>query len=112
MPLRLSCTDTVSTLSNVELDSLPVTIGRGQEADICISDSWASRIHCRLSELNGRLRVDDNHSSNGTLVNGRAIESAELRSGDELTIGITTLRVKYSCLPSSADEAARELIRS
>lgn len=112
MPLHLSCTDIVSTLPDVALESLPVTIGRGEEADVCVQDNWASRIHCRLFESEGRLRVEDNQSSNGTMVNGSAVQLAVIKSGDELTIGITTLRVRYTSLPSSADAASRELIRS
>ena len=100
MSIRLSCTDAVSTVDDVTLSALPATIGRGEEADIRVHDSWASRIHCRLVERDGELWVEDEKSSNGTRVNGGNVTAVRLRTGDELTIGITTLRVAYSRVPA------------
>lgn len=100
MSIRLSCTDAVSTVDDVTLSTLPATIGRGEEADICVHDSWASRIHCRLVERHGRLWVEDEQSSNGTRVNGGNVTAVRLQTGDELTVGITTLRVTYTHVPA------------
>ncbi|MBI1314701.1 FHA domain-containing protein [bacterium] len=110
MAVRLSCCDAVSTIDDVALDTLPASIGRGEEADVRVFDTWASRIHCILIERDGRLWVEDRQSSNGTRLNGEFISEAEIRSGDQLTVGITTFRVTYSRVPAnqlSKDSTAR-----
>ena len=101
MSVRLTCIDAVPSASDAFLTELPVTIGRGDEADICIRDTWSSRVHCRLDVRDGQLFVEDLNSSNGTLVNGVLMMDAALRSGDQITVGITTFRVTYSRLPVS-----------
>lgn len=99
MTVRLTCIDAVPSASNTVLNQLPVTIGRGDEADICIRDTWSSRIHCRLNVQDGQLWLEDLKSSNGTLVNGVQIDDTPIQSGDQITVGITTFRVSYSRLP-------------
>ncbi|MHC4880635.1 MAG: FHA domain-containing protein [Planctomycetota bacterium] len=106
MAVRLSCCDAVSTIDDVALDTLPVTIGRGEEADVRVFDTWASRIHCVLVERDGRLWIEDRRSSNGTRLNGEFIREAEVCSGDQLTVGITTFRVTFSRVP--ANQPAKE----
>ena len=41
--------------SEVILDMLPVTIGRGAEASIQVRDRWASRLNCEIGEVDGTL---------------------------------------------------------
>lgn len=103
MSVRLTCIDAVPSASDAVLTELPVTIGRGDEADICIRDTWSSRVHSRLSIRDQQLILEDLGSSNGTLVNGTPITEAILQSGDQITIGITTFRVTYSRLPESRE---------
>ena len=111
MSVRLTCIDTVPSASDAVLTELPVTIGRGDEADICIRDTWSSRVHCRLSVRDQQLLLEDLESSNGTLVNGTPTSEARLQSGDQITIGITTFRVTYSRLPEPrASIGADELL--
>jgi hypothetical protein len=105
MSVRLSCIDVVPSASDAVLTDLPVTIGRGDEADICIRDTWSSRVHCRLSVRDGQLFMEDLGSSNGMLLNGAKTSDTSLQSGDQITIGITTFRVTYSRLPQSQESA-------
>jgi pSer/pThr/pTyr-binding forkhead associated (FHA) protein len=100
MAVRLTCCDAVSTIDDVALDALPASIGRGEEADVRVFDTWASRIHCVLVVREGRLWVEDRQSSNGTQLNGELVSEAEVRSGDQLTVGITTFRVTFSRVPA------------
>lgn len=93
------CVDAFSTLDDRHMHSLPITIGRGEDADICINDHWASRHNCRLSERDGQLWVCDLKSSNGTRVNGQLVQEQRVASGDVLTVGITSFRVTFSRLP-------------
>jgi pSer/pThr/pTyr-binding forkhead associated (FHA) protein len=64
------------------------TLGRATGADFSIDAALVSRIHCRLTATpNGGLEVHDLDSTNGTFVNGRRVQSAQLSSGDRLQIG-------------------------
>ena len=103
MSVRLTCIDVVPSASDAILTELPVTIGRGDEADICIRDTWSSRVHCRLGVRDGQLFLEDLGSSNGTLVNGTQMTDATLHSGDQITVGITTFRVTSSRLSESRE---------
>ncbi len=74
----------------------PLVIGRAQEADIHVTDIWASRRHCELDDQDGHLVLRDLNSRHGTLVNGRPVErSAELSPGDEIAIGLTKFTVHW-----------------
>jgi glycosyltransferase XagB len=75
----------------IEPDS-PLTIGRGSDADLVLLDGEASRLHCRLSCVDDQWRVDDNSSLNGIFVNGDKVDGAELKHGDNIRIGGTTIR--------------------
>jgi pSer/pThr/pTyr-binding forkhead associated (FHA) protein len=108
MSVRLTCIDAVPSASDAVLTELPVTIGRGDEADICIRDTWSSRVHCRLSIRDQQLFLEDLGSSNGTFVNGTPVSDAPLQRGDQITVGITTFRVTYSRLPESRELASAE----
>lgn len=103
MAVRLTCVDAVPSASNAEVSNFPVTIGRGDEADICIRDTWSSRVHCRLEIRDGQLWLEDLGSSNGTLVNGVRVSESLIQSGDQVTVGITTFRITYSRLPATQE---------
>ena len=69
------------------------TIGRSQDNDIQIkNDSKVSRHHCKLSKKSGHFYIEDQHSSNGTLVNGELISERRLYGGEEIKIGETVFR--------------------
>ena len=72
---------------------LPVTVGRGREAEIRLDDWWVSRAHCQIDEVDGALVVRDLGSKHGTLVNRHSIVESQLAPEDELMIGLTSLRV-------------------
>ncbi|MBA4018102.1 MAG: hypothetical protein C0483_13095 [Pirellula sp.] len=75
---------------------LPMTIGRGNKADLMISHPTVSREHCRLFEKNGELVIQDNGSSNGTFVDGEKIDKAVVvQPGQILAIGPLTFRAEY-----------------
>ena len=66
-----------------------VKIGRGRDNEIVLPDSQkgVSRTHAELRYENGHYVVVDLQSQNGTWINGRRVERAELPFGAELTIG-------------------------
>jgi hypothetical protein len=63
------------------------TIGRSPDCGVFLDDVTVSRRHAVLEERDGRYYVEDQGSLNGTFLNRRRIESAELSDGDELQIG-------------------------
>jgi hypothetical protein len=63
------------------------TIGRSPDCGIFLDDVTVSRKHAVLVERNGGFFVEDQGSLNGTFVNRKRVESAQLEDGDELQIG-------------------------
>jgi hypothetical protein len=82
------------------------TIGRDPDVDLQLDDARVSRRHLEIRLENGRWKVHDLHSSNGTYLNGSPVIELELpdscrlrldRHGPELSIdvhrqGDTTVR--------------------
>ncbi|MFN2470083.1 MAG: FHA domain-containing protein [Gaiellaceae bacterium] len=62
-------------------------IGRSPDCDVFLDDVTVSRRHAVLIERDGRFSIEDQGSLNGTFVNRRRIDSAELEDGDEVQIG-------------------------
>jgi hypothetical protein len=62
-------------------------IGRSPDCEIFLDDVTVSRNHAVLVQENGKFRVEDQGSLNGTFVNRKRIDSAPLAEGDEVQIG-------------------------
>lgn len=69
-------------------------IGRGEQADLRLADTGASRQHARLDFDGTRLTLTDLGSANGSRVNGQKVTSATINPGDEIVIGTTRLSVR------------------
>jgi len=67
-------------------------IGRGLAADLRLDDNSVSRRHAILARRTTGARILDDRSSNGTLVNGRRVQQADLHDGDVIMIGRVLLR--------------------
>jgi pSer/pThr/pTyr-binding forkhead associated (FHA) protein len=63
------------------------TIGRSPDCGIFLDDVTVSRKHAVFVERDGGFFVEDQGSLNGTFVNRKRVESAQLEDGDELQIG-------------------------
>ncbi|HEY5526251.1 MAG TPA: FHA domain-containing protein [Candidatus Anoxymicrobiaceae bacterium] len=61
--------------------------GRHPESDIFLDDITVSRRHAEIRKGEGRFRIVDMGSLNGTYVNKLRVEEADLSSGDEIQIG-------------------------
>lgn len=68
-------------------------LGRSPNVSIPLDDKAASRRHCLLRWVGDQLWLEDLGSYNGTRLNGRVSDRAELHAGDEIEIGWTRLRV-------------------
>ncbi len=72
----------------------PVVVGRSQSSDIVINEPFVSSTHARFTLQGPALVLEDLNSTNGTLVNGRAIiDPVTLRDGDEVQVGDVVMRV-------------------
>ena len=70
------------------------TVGRTARADFILDAPLVSRLHCRLTaDESDQLVVEDLESTNGTLVNGKAVQRAVLRDGDTLGVGRVEFKV-------------------
>ena len=75
----------------VPLTSPLTVLGRAADADLRLPDTGVSRAHAEIRLADGVATVTDLGSTNGTTVNGRRISNAELRDGDRLGVGASTL---------------------
>jgi signal transduction histidine kinase/pSer/pThr/pTyr-binding forkhead associated (FHA) protein len=74
-----------------ELEKPVVSVGRDVRNDIRLQDTEISRRHAELRQADEGFSVHDLGSSNGTFVNGTAISTHVMQSGDQLLIGRTLL---------------------
>ena len=63
------------------------TIGRSPDCGIFLDDVTVSRKHAVLVKRDDGFFIEDQGSLNGTFVNRKRVESAQLDDGDELQIG-------------------------
>ncbi|CAM4342797.1 PAS domain S-box protein [Myxococcus xanthus] len=74
------------------LDQGEHIIGRGSDVTVRIDDHGVSRKHARVVRAgDGACHVTDLDSTNGTLLNGVPVSTAELMEGDRLQIGTVTV---------------------
>ncbi|HVT21331.1 MAG TPA: DUF3662 and FHA domain-containing protein [Mycobacteriales bacterium] len=66
-------------------------IGRASDCDLRLDDPGVSRKHAEIRCSDGRVGVVDLGSTNGITVNGKPTERVELKDGDRIDIGHTTL---------------------
>jgi diguanylate cyclase (GGDEF)-like protein len=86
-----------------------ITIGRGREAHIRVEDVGISRAHSRIVRaMDGKFIVEDLGSTNGTFVQGRRIERAELHTGDRLQIGPNVV-LRFAILDEAEEKLAHQL---
>jgi hypothetical protein len=78
----------------------PLTLGRTEATDVVVADRSVSKLHLFLEHTpEGRLRVQDAGSKNGTWIRGARLPpppdntAAHLDPGDSVTVG--TVRVRY-----------------
>jgi len=82
-----------------------VSIGRIAGSKIQLNDVEVSRNHAELRDDGGHHTLLDLSSANGTFVNGRQITEHQLRSGDRVEIGGTTLIYTAAEEPVSEDHS-------
>jgi len=74
------------------LQNKQITVGRLPDNDIVVAEQFCSSRHAVIFPTESGYSVLDNHSKNGTFVNGKRIQSeTALKRGDEILIGLTRI---------------------
>jgi pSer/pThr/pTyr-binding forkhead associated (FHA) protein len=71
----------------IEIAQDTFTIGRKTDNDLPIDDHTVSGRHARIARVQSVYFLEDLKSTNGTFLNGKLIERAQLRDADVVTIG-------------------------
>lgn len=78
----------------ININVLPLRIGRSQSAQFTINHPSVSRVHAELIELNGCIAIMDCNSRNGTFVNyQKIVKPVTLYAGDFLHMGSCEFRM-------------------
>src|SRR6478609_5877075 len=74
------------------LNKPELIIGRSDSANIQVDQDSCSRHHCKIMTQDGRSRIHDLDSTNGTFVNNYRVGEADLRDGDIIRVGQTIFK--------------------
>lgn len=77
------------------LEKQTVILGRDDDADVVIADTGVSRRHAMVQKQGEGFTLADLRSTNGTELNGTAVQNAVLKDGDKIHLGTTTLKFCY-----------------
>ncbi len=83
------------------LDREKLVLGRGPGVELRFEDSEMSAQHAAIEFTGAGFRLADLGSTNGTRVNGAAIQTRDLEAGDRLEIGQHVFRLRLEPLPPS-----------
>jgi len=82
-------------IDSYKLFNRRMTIGRSGANDIVLTDDAVSAVHCAIEFENGKFVVQDNGSSNKTIVDGNPIDSTPLEETSTLKLGRNHFKIKY-----------------
>ena len=72
-----------------------IEIGRGDRCAIRLQDTYVTQVHARLYGKDGAWYVEDQGSTNGTLLNDRRVDApVKVHAGDVVKVGKTVLELK------------------
>ncbi len=98
-------------ITDVALDKERTSIGRRPDNDIILEgDPAVSGRHAAVLKFGTEAFLEDQNSTNGTLVNGNAVTKYPLSNGDVIGIGHHELR--YEAVLASDDEFEKTMVLS
>jgi diguanylate cyclase (GGDEF)-like protein len=86
-------------------------IGRGNQADIHVVDDGISRRHAEIVHDQHGIYVRDLGSTNGTFCNGERVSEHQLKDGDKIQVGSTTI-LKFTFHDSLDETFQRQMYES
>ena len=95
------------TEKTVEQDLGPGTykVGRGEGCEVLLDDETVSREHCVIEILAEKCVLRDLGSMNGTTLNDKRVDEEELKDGDVIALGKTTITVSLGGAAKEEAEA-------
>jgi pSer/pThr/pTyr-binding forkhead associated (FHA) protein len=94
-PTKLVVTQGPIAGTSLDLTGAPITMGRGNEATLTLSDDYASGQHARLFAQNGQWFVEDLGSTNGTYLGRAKVSRPEpVPVGVPIRIGKTVIELR------------------
>lgn len=88
-----------------------ITMGRGTNNDVLIPDIAISRQHCAILRIsNGKFKLKDMSSGNGTKLNGSRVLEADLLAGDRIEVGGTILEFSLTGAGAQATNSERHIV--
>jgi diguanylate cyclase (GGDEF)-like protein len=94
-----------------KIDRKHTMIGRGQNAQIRITDEGVSREHCEIESEGDSLVLHDLGSTNGTYCRGARIDRHVLEDGDKILVGSNTV-LKFTYHDSLDEVFQRQMYES
>ena len=95
-----------------KLDKGELIMGRAPDIELQVEDDGISRKHCKITTApNGHYQLVDLGSTNGTYLNGIAVNVATLQDGDKIQIGANTV-VKFSIQDQLEEQYQRSIYES
>jgi pSer/pThr/pTyr-binding forkhead associated (FHA) protein len=73
--------------SEIVLDQRRIALGRGPGVDAAFENRSMSKTHALIEFVGDGFQIRDLDSTNGVVVNGERVQSAELRHGDRFALG-------------------------
>lgn len=86
------------------VDTDVTTIGRHPDADIFFDDVTVSRRHAEIQRTDGAFELIDQHSLNGSYLEGERLDRGVLTNGSELRIG--KFRMNFFSSPADVSSTA------
>jgi len=93
--LRVTLTYKGTELKTYDTDKKEITIGRREDCDIPLDNIGISKKHARIYRKESSYWIEDLDSTNGTLLNGEKVRSAQLAEGDTVRVIKFELKISY-----------------
>ena len=87
VPLNLALEFSSESGEHIPIDSFPARIGKGEDADVKLTEPTVSRMHAVIIRKPDGFQLEDLNSTNGTWVNKKKISVKMLYNGDEIQFG-------------------------
>jgi pSer/pThr/pTyr-binding forkhead associated (FHA) protein len=98
--MRLVVKRNAQVVNEFQFDRGPVYIGRHADSQVFLHDRAVSRKHAAISATHrGKWMLEDLGSANKTYLNDKAIQKAEIKTGDSIRIADFTIDVNLEAEP-------------
>lgn len=90
------------------LNSERTLLGRSPDCEVSLFDIDISRVHAEIRKHGHQMVLSDFNSTNGTYLNGKQVSQSELRDGDRVQLGCSTI-LKFSFHSKIEEKYQRQL---